>query len=121
MVIRFCLIPAFPAEEAVSSHAAGLPLPGEGFLLWSNEAMERQLGVASRDLCGLILARIVYVESSICSPHPLFLHLEESPSRGETERLHGRREHQRRQSWYLQQGRLGSRSADCVLWETASL
>lgn len=85
MVIRFCLIPAFPAEEAVSSHTAGLPLPGEGLLFWSNEATDRQLGVASRDLCGLILARIVYLESSICSPYPLFFHLEESPSRGEAE------------------------------------
>lgn len=66
--------------------------------------MDRQLGVASRDLSGLILARIVYLESSICSPHPLFFHLEESPGRGEAEQLHGRGEHQGLQSWYLQRG-----------------
>lgn len=120
MVIRFCLIPAFPAE-AVSSRTAGLPLPGKGLLLWSNEAMDRQLGFISRDLCGLILARIVYLESSICSPHPLFFHLEESPSRGEAERVHGRGEHQRMQNQYLQRGRLGSCSGDCFLWDTESL
>lgn len=106
MVIRFCLIPAFPAAEAVSSRPAGLPLLGEGLLFWSNEVMDRQLGVASGDLCGLILARIVYLESSICSPIPLFFHLEESSSRGEAERG----EH--RQSWDLQWGGLGSHSGD---------
>lgn len=80
--MRFCPIPSFPPR------AVGFPPPGEGLLLWSNEAADWRLGVASRAPCGLILARIVYLESSICSPPlptPLFFHLEESPSRGEAE------------------------------------
>lgn len=80
--MRFCPIPSFPPR------AAGFPPSGEGLLLWSNEATDWRLGVASRAPCGLILARIVYLESSICSPPlptPLFFHLEESPSRGEAE------------------------------------
>lgn len=36
---------------------------------------------------GLVFAGIMCSESSICYPHPLFFHLEESPGRGEAERV----------------------------------
>lgn len=62
----------FPSENPGSSCSAGQPLPGEGFSCGHRQAA-----------WGLVLAGVVCSESSICSPHPLFFHLDESPGRGE--------------------------------------